>query len=340
VEFKPKNFERMVEQDVREDVITPLLHGLGYEQGSAHDIKRGTSLKIRVRSNYFGRPKKNAYELRGEADYILEAGGKVRWVSEAKSPQVLIDEEAVDQAYHYARHPEVRAVLFCLCNGRELKVYRTDYLPESSLLLSVPYEKFEEDFGVIVNVLSPEAMLRKWPEVLIDTGKPLGPGLGSLARVAAGTFRYNSLGVAGDSMAEFLFNVTGGTIQRDEDGKLVAYITTQSPFASAQELNARLGYDRMELVCDESSVSTDPEHPTAFRSRQQLVIPAGSRALGFTFPHTYVVDSMTVVEGHLAGNEFAGSFRFRMQYDKPLYVALGVTLQTVDGGGEFKIYVV
>ncbi len=338
--FKPKNFERMVEQDVREDIITPLLHYLGYEQGGEHDIRRGTSLKIRVRKNYFGRPKQNAYELRGEADYILDAGGKVRWVIEAKSPQVPIDDDAIDQAYHYARHPEVRAVLFCLCNGRELRVYRTDYLPDSSLLLTMSYEEFDERFDVIANALSPESMLRTWPEISIDIGKPLGPNLGSIARVAAGTFRYTSLGPAGDGLEEFLFNVTGGSIERDEDGKMIAYITTQSPFASAQELNARLGYDKMELVCDESTVSTDPRCPTVFRSRQQLIIPDGSQALGFTFPQTYGVDSTTVVEGHLQGNEFSGSFRFSMKYDKPLRPAPGVALQYIDGGGVFQIYVV
>jgi hypothetical protein len=31
--------------------------------------------------------------LRGEADYILEAARKVRWVIEAKSPQVVVDED-------------------------------------------------------------------------------------------------------------------------------------------------------------------------------------------------------------------------------------------------------
>jgi hypothetical protein len=337
--FKPKNFESMLEQDVREDIITPLLHFLGYEQDGDHNIRRATSLKIRVRRNYFGKPKKNSYELRGEADYILEAGRKVRWVIEAKSPQVRIDEDAIDQAYHYARHPEVRAVLFCLCNGRELQVYRTDYLPEASLLLSIPYEEFEQKFDLISNVLSPESMLRTWPDVSIDTRKPLGPGLGSLVRIAAGTFRYTSLNTVGAALEELIFNVTGGTIQRDEDERLVAYITTQSPLASAQALNARLGYDRMELVSDESSVSTDPAKPTVFRSQQQMIIPAGSQALGFTFPQTYVVDTTTRVQGHLTGHEFTGGFEFTMQYDKPLHIA-GIALQTITGAGTFIIYVV
>lgn len=339
MEFRTKSFETMLEQDVREDIITPLLHRLGYEQNGEHNIRRATSLKIRVRRNYFGRPKTHSYELRGEADYILEAGRKVRWVIEAKSPQVAIDEDAIDQGYHYARHPEVRAVLFCLCNGRELRVYRTDYLPEASLLLEIPYERFERDFDQINNLLSPDAMLRNWPEVSIDVGKPLAPGMGSLVRVAAGTFRYGSLNIPGAVLQELIFNVTGGTIERDENGKLVAFIKTQSPLASAQELNVRLGYDRMELVSEEESVSTDPENPTTFHSRQQLHIPAGSQALGFRFPESYVVDAVTVARGHLAGNEFAGAFHFRLRYDRPLRVG-NITLQTIEGDGSFNIFLV
>jgi hypothetical protein len=162
---------------------------------SENNIRRATSLKIRIRRNYFGKPKAHSQELRGEADYILEAARKVRWVIEAKSPQVAIDDDAIDQAYHYARHPEVRAVLFSICNGRELQVYRTDYIPEASLLLSIPYDKFNRDFDTISNVLSPQAMLKNWPEVSIDVGKPLATGLGSIARVAAGTFRYGPMNI-------------------------------------------------------------------------------------------------------------------------------------------------
>lgn len=329
----------MLEQDVREDIVTPILHCLGYEQDGEHNIRRATSLKIRVKRNYFGKPKKNSYELRGEADYILEAGRKVRWVIEAKSPQVRIDEDAIDQALHYARHPEVRAVLFCLCNGRELQVYRTDYLPDSSLLLNILYEEFEQQFDRITNVLSPQSMLRIWHEPSIDTGKPLAPGLGSLARIAAGTFRYASLNTVGASLEELLFTVTGGAIQRDEDEKLIAYVTTQSPLASAQALNARLGYDRMELISDETSVSTNPDRPTVFRSQQQLEIPKGSQALGFTFPQTCLVDTTTIVQGHLVGHEFHGSFSFKMQYDKPLFIP-GGSLRTITGVGSLQIYVV
>jgi hypothetical protein len=219
------------------------------------------------------------------------------------------------------------------------RVYRTDYLPDASLLLTIPYEQFEQQFDRITNILSPDSILRTWHDVSIDTGKPLAPGLGSIARIAAGTFQYTSLNTVGSSLEELLFNVTGGAFQRDDDDRIIAYVITQSPLASAQELNARLGNDRMELVTDETSISTDPDRPTIFRSSQQLVIPIGSQALGFTFPETYVVDTATMVQGYLIGSEFRGTFQFVMEYDKPLEVE-GVTLRTITGAGSFHIYVV
>jgi len=104
-------------------------------------------------------------------------------------------------------------------------------------------------------------------------------------------------------------------------------------------LNVKLGYDQMELISDETSVSTNPDKPTVFRSQQQMEIPKGAQALGFTFPQSYLVNTITIVQGHLVGHEFQGSFQFKMCYDKPLYVR-GVSLRTITGGGTLQIYVV
>jgi hypothetical protein len=194
MDFPTKDFDRMVEQDVREDIITPLLHRLGYAQGTENDIRRSHYLKLRYARNYFGRQKPATDQpLSGYADYILDVGGQIRWVIEAKPPGTPISEADIDQAFHYARHPEVRAVCFCLCNGRELKVFRTDYAPETALLLSIPYEEFDAQFHLIANVLSPSAMRTTWPEVELDIGKPLGPNLRSIARIGGGYFKYESV---------------------------------------------------------------------------------------------------------------------------------------------------
>jgi len=75
--------------------------------------------------------------LRGKADYILEAGGEVRWVIEGKAPSCAIDADEIEQAWTYANHPEVRAVYFSLCNGKRLSVYQTNRGAESPPILSI-----------------------------------------------------------------------------------------------------------------------------------------------------------------------------------------------------------
>jgi len=320
MKFEPRNFDTWSEDDVREEIISPLLWRLGYKKGTENDILRAVFLKIRYSRTYFGRrkPGKDEY-LTGEADYILEAGGKVRWVVEAKSPSSPISEEEVDQAYHYARHPEVRAVCFCLCNGRELRVYRTDYKPEEALVLSLPYERLEDEFTTVASLLSPPAMLRTWPEVVIDAGRPLGPGLRSFASVTGGHFSYGSSSatVGLPLLSEMIFTVTGGSLQRDEEGRLVAHIATRSPLLSAQRLNQKIGTDKMELVCADEEVSVDRERPSVFTSQTTFAIPEGEVVAGFAMPQTVTVRTETRAEGYLEGSVFLGRFHALMKMGGP-----------------------
>ena len=104
----------------------------------------------------------------------------------------------------------MRAVLFCLCNGRDLKVYRSDRLPESALIYEAAYDDFEAEFDTILNLLSPEAMMRSYPEVEIDEGKPLAPGLRSMAQIAGGYFRYTSITPPNPALSELFFSILCG----------------------------------------------------------------------------------------------------------------------------------
>src|SRR5690606_15162772 len=119
------NFKNFNETDVREEVLAPLIRMLGYRSGSKDNVVREQSL--RYPRAFLGR--KNTKKdpiLRGKADYILEVGSTVRWVIEAKSPDVEIDFDSVEQAYTYANHPEIRAVYFALCNGKRFVVFQTN----------------------------------------------------------------------------------------------------------------------------------------------------------------------------------------------------------------------
>lgn len=328
MKFKPINFNSWKEQDVREFLIAPLLTELGYEKDTENNIT--TEVYLRVKQNYFGKLKSTNEVLTGYADYILDAGSKVRWVIEAKSPAQPISEIDIDQAYHYARHPEVRAVLYCLCNGKELRIFRTDYNPEAALISSFRYEEFEQRFDEVKNILSPQAILQAWPEVRIAVGKSLGLGLGSLAQITGGQFRYTQTTAPDNSIHELIYTVTGGSIYRDENDKLTAFIKTLSPLQSAQELNERLGTDKLLLISNDEVVSAAPLQPTIFRTTNRFAIPRGARVLNFQFPATLECDSRTEVSGYLDGRVFKGTFNY--------FIRIVNLNQTINSNGTFEVY--
>jgi hypothetical protein len=45
--------------------------------------------------------------------------------------------------------------MYCVCNGKELKIFRTDFAPEAALVKDFKYQAFETEFDNIANILSP-----------------------------------------------------------------------------------------------------------------------------------------------------------------------------------------
>lgn len=323
--FKSKDLTGWCEQEVREFIIGPLIQRLGYEKGTANDISLGTELILTYPYDVSGRPKKTDREVRSRPDYILEVDGKRRWVIEAKAADEEIDLPSIWQAYSYARHGEVGAVCYCLCNGRELQIFDTDSIPEAAHLKTFTYDQFEEEFDTIANMLSPEGIKKTWSEPLIDTEKPLGPDLRSFSRVIGGNFRYTRSSIEHPIITEMVFTITGGSIER-RDGQLVARITTQSPFDSAQRMSEMVGFDRMHLFSDNQTLSVDPNSPTKFRSTSSYLVPKGARVLDFEYPQDIRVDSETVVSSYLEGTKLTGTFKAWMRLHLP-----GVPISTMTG---------
>jgi hypothetical protein len=219
MEFGPWNFDQMKEADVREDVIMPILQTLGYKKGTDNYIYREAFLSLRYAREYFGR-KDTARDpqrpLSGFVDYICDIDKSIGWVIEAKAPDELVDPsvdpDAIEQAYTYSKHPEVRAVLFVVCNGRELRIFQTDLHPAKAELLRVTADEIATRWVEISNLLSPEQMKRRWPRIEIDTGRPLGMGLGSTARVTGGHIHYLTNSRRIPQLADVIISITEGTI--------------------------------------------------------------------------------------------------------------------------------
>lgn len=317
--FELINFHNLNETDIREEILAPLIRRLGYRSGSENNVIREQSLRYpRV---FIGR--KNAKKdpiLRGIADYILEAGSAVRWVIEAKAPDVEIDIDSIEQAYTYANHPEVRAVYFSLSNGKRFLVYQTNKGPESEPLLDLAYEELEGNFPIISNLLSPKSILRDHPEIEHDIGDPIGEGLRSVVRITNGVISYHGNSINLPALKEMQTGISGGALERDEDGRLIAFLNTVAPTRSMQNLNQKLGLTSFEMCCNDSFISSDPLAPTVFRGNQTITLPAGERLLDInswqevTIPMNITCRVTTEASGHLEENRFHGNFVSIMDY--------------------------
>jgi len=318
-DFSHLPFDRMGEADVREDILAPLVRELGYRTGTEFDIIREQSL--RYPKVFLGRknPKKDI-ELRGKADYIFEVRGQVRWVLEVKAPGVEIGVDEIEQAWTYANHAEVRAVYFAICNGHELKVFVTQNAPTVGAFLTVPYAEMAESFAKIADVLSPVAIQRDFPEQAMSSAHPIGPGLRAFARIASGMIRYHKSTLNLPILSQMQVAIVDGAVERDENNHLVAYMRTQAPLRSFQELNERLGLDVFEMLSQDSEVSVDPCRPTEFVYKDTIVFPEGAEILDVTtwqnvrFPTAVRCEVTARAFGFLCHRTFSGRFisEFRM----------------------------
>jgi hypothetical protein len=334
----PLHIDGFNETDVREEIIAPLLRHLGYRAQSSANIIREQSL--RYPRAFLGRKnRRRDPPLRGRADYILEVEGPVRWTIEAKPPTAPISLDDVEQAYSYACHPEVRAVLFAIVNGTEVRVYQTNRGPDAAPILALAYADIPGAIQRIENLLGPQSVMRDYPEILPDAGRPIGTGLRSIVRIVSGFVEFQECNPTVPLLSEITMSIIEGAIERAEGGRLVVYVQARSPFRSVNELNERLGLQRLELTSVDEVLSTETDSPTTFRQEMTVTLPAGA-----TFPNlvaegeleltrALTCQSTTVATGILKGNRFAG--RFHQRYDYRDLPNVGDKL-TIDAIGRFE----
>jgi hypothetical protein len=270
------NFDKLNETDVREEVIAPLIRFLGYRSDSEHNVLRELPLKYPL--VFLGRKDtKKDRALRGKADYVLEAGRKVRWVIEAKSPAASISQDDVEQAFTYANHAEVRAVYFIVCNGREFLAYQTNRGPNEPPLLRLTFEESESELGKLrlLNLLSPSSILRDHPPQFIDGGIPIGQGLRSFARISGGFIRYSTMKPKLPGLLELQIVVEDGAIQRSEQGTLLAYVESRAPIRTIDDFLKKNKLSIIELVSEDRILSSNSASPTVFRCDTCVIFPKG-----------------------------------------------------------------
>jgi hypothetical protein len=314
----PPSLGGFSEQDIREEVITPLLHQLGYRRGTAADILR--EVHLRYPRRFLGRknPRRDP-PIGGYADYVLDARG-VRWTIEAKASTAIISPDDIEQAYSYANHPEIRAALFSLMNGHEFQLYQTNRGPNVQPLLTIGYAELITSIDRLANVLGPDALVRDYPAVTPDLGRPIGPGLRSVVRITSGIAEFVRSDPPMPFFDELTLFIRAGGIERDDEGNLVVFVETSSPFRSVNAFNERLGFKRFELTSIDRVLSVAADSPTVFRGDLSIVLPEGEAIpslLGegeLVLPQNVRVQSSTTVRGTLSGARFAGQFSITYRY--------------------------
>jgi hypothetical protein len=109
------------EDAVREELIAPLLRGLGY--GPTGDARVERSKNLVHLFVMIGTTKRRIDIV---PDYTLSHKGQPLLILDAKNPREdILKSRHAEQAYSYAIHPEVRCGHYALCNGRQLVVYET-----------------------------------------------------------------------------------------------------------------------------------------------------------------------------------------------------------------------
>jgi len=140
------------EDSVREEIIVPIIKGLGYSSGKPNQIIRSRKLLHPFVS--IGSKRKNIFII---PDYLFEVGGKPAWILDAKSPTEEITKSChVEQAYSYAIHSEVRVNFFALCNGKEFVLYDTQRIEP---VLRFPLKAIPLYWQSLKKFLAPETIL-------------------------------------------------------------------------------------------------------------------------------------------------------------------------------------
>jgi len=144
--------------------------------------------------------------------------------------------------------------------------------------------------------------------------KPIGPGLRSLVRITGGHITYHRNTLNLPQLIGMNVAVTGGAVERDEQGRLVALLQTLSPYQSFQRFNERIGLSVFETMSEDSVVSVDPARPTVFKASQKILLPRGEivldmqtwREIALPFNMTCVAE--TIASGTLRDRKFSGDF--------------------------------
>lgn len=316
------DFASMNETDVREIIVRPLLHRLGFKHGTQAHIR--TEVTLRYDRAFLGRknPSKDP-PLTGRADYICDATSYGRWVVEVKAPGNDLTREDAEQAHTYSAHPEISASHFLLTNGRLFRLFSLGELDVP--LLEWAYEETEQHLMTLFNIVGYEAIRKRSAIIRPDVSKPLAAGLSSRLKIVGGEIAYGEHHsdhplLAGNALNGTIGAVTGVGVERIADGRIQATVSVRSAFQQFAELNRLAGMGDFTFLSGDEFVSTDRDRPTIFQN-----VIEGRLEPGATFrpmpgmpeiplPVGFQFTVYTEATGYIEDGSFKGTLAFDYSY--------------------------
>ncbi len=137
------NVSTYSEEDVRAEIIDPVIRVLGYAKETYFSTQREKHLKIADGDLFI--------------DYRMTLWSQAFWIIEAKKVKrkpLKFTSEELKQALLYAVHPEIDAALVVLCDGRVFEVYDRDE-SVTKPAARVEVKKLPEQFHVLQALLGP-----------------------------------------------------------------------------------------------------------------------------------------------------------------------------------------
>lgn len=342
------------ETDVREEIAAPFLAVLGYKRGTENDILREFSLAYdRI---FLGRKKPNDPPLRGRADYVLSVTGAGRWVLEIKAPSVAIDQDAIDQAISYARHPEVSATYAAVLNGIRFVVFHSSQRSSERPLVDVAVVSAEKLAGELSALLSPAAIRRDCSPSHVDLGLPLAEGFRSRAEVRGGFNSFDEFMWAANfpmpapqhalldemcrRMRGMRSTIVGGSVWRDEASRIRAKLNWSAPNDDLLQFAFDKNLMNAEYLSLGVDISSSGDRPTVFDVVGGLHIAEGEKLFdpirwdvvvsGLAMSMNYRGQAI----GHIDGRVFKGRFQTEYECTFPALPGMGMGLF---GTGAFEV---
>lgn len=276
----PSELPTLSEVDVREEFVAPILNALGYSSFGPNLIIRERT--IRYSFTYLGRKgKRGEIPLAGRPDYELQAGPNHRVVIECKSSDTVLSDDDIDQAYSYASHPEVKAVVYVLTNGHKTEVYHTFNSNPYEPVISLSFERIKF-LPQSLSFLTPTEIIRAFPLPQTKIDVPLISGGDQSEYSALGWLQYDDAGM--DLLGNQLplhdliglkSDIADGSLKRNSDGRIEVKFETISRNSKFREFQKSLEWGSVKGVAHSPYLAEDSKNPTLIAGDYNAIIEAG-----------------------------------------------------------------